>query len=264
MFGDSIINHHAERGTSSTIDSQQEIVLNFMASHTGDVIMALPVIETLEKNGHEVLIAIHKQYQPLLKHFDLKMIDSLEDYKKFVTPPIATITQHATQWWVNYFRTRPTRRKIKLNNRGLQAKARDLLPNNPIAIISMDSRNPTKRMTREFWHLTMEVLKRRGYHIVTIAPPDQAKYVETITFGVGDITNLAGKDSPELLPYILNEADVVITTDTAVSHLADAMGKYTITTFALHNYRTYKPFWNPRVALYVEDVERYLNGVNDK
>lgn len=235
-----------------------------MASHTGDVIMALPVIETLERNGHEVVIVIHKQYQPLLKHFNLKMVDSLEDYEKFVTPPIAIITYHATQWWMNYFRASPSRRKIKLNNKRLQIEAQNMIPNSPIAVISMDSRNPSKRMTKEFWHLTMRVLKRRGYNIVTIAPPDQAKYVETIIFGIGDITNLAGKDSPELLPYILNEADVVITTDTAVSHLADAMGKYTITTFALHNYRTYKPFWNPRVALYVEDVERYLNGVNDK
>ena len=206
--------------------------------------MAMPAIETLRREGVSVKVAIHPMYRPLLKVFNLEYIDVADS----PTPPFSAIKTHITDWWLDQFDLLPTRSPIvPVGENPFN------LPDRYI-VISPGSGSEYKRVADLFWN---KVAAGCDLPIVIIGSESEKRHIESLVRNVPGI-NLVGRDTPDTLIHILHNAEAVITTDTAISHLADAMSKFTITVFNHPNHKKFKPFWNAHVAFTPEDVLRYL------
>jgi ADP-heptose:LPS heptosyltransferase len=214
------------------------MVFNFEGRHSGDVIMAMPVITSLLKSGVDIKVYVDTTYRNLLNGFNLSYNNSPEGEDM---SDISKINYQITEYWLRKYNVHPYRHEFKIEK------------SNPKIIISPDSRDFNKRMPKEFWE---DVVKYCDGDVVMVGPKDAINYNKSLNLHVIDLT---GTDTiPELYSY-LNNARAVITTDTAISHLSDALNSVTITAFNQDNYKLFAPFWNPHIALTSRDVKDYLN-----
>lgn len=227
--------------------------------------MALPVIRALEERGVTVEVAIHPTHRPMLELFQLNFVDHLDRNGDVVTPCLRNLDGHATDWWIDELKVTPKKIIPQLDDDKLLQEARELVNQSDYFILSMDSRNHTKRPTQFFWDRIIDFLEGTDTPVIAVGPPDQKHYIDNILRNHPWVNNLSGKDSPILLPYILKNAKAVITTDTGTSHLSDALGIDTITVFVKRNEDIFHPYWNPRIALGVNDVKYHVEQIiNEK
>lgn len=74
------------------------------------------------------------------------------------------------------------------------------------------------------------LMEVEGTMPVLLGAPSDAPYVAAITADLA-VPSLIGRDSPELLPAVLTEVDVLVCGDTGVGHLAAALGTPVVTLF---------------------------------
>lgn len=216
--------------------------------------MAIPAIKSIEDKGGIVTVAISSEHHPILSIFKLNLTDNLpiELIPEMINPILPDIDGHITDWWLDILNVAPERYIPVVD---------DSYPNLPkeYVVLSMDSRNPHKRIPVTVW---TEIINSIDSPIVVISPPDQMDYVNSIlSVQSKEVINFAGQDTPATVPSILNKATAVVTTDTAISHLSDALGKYTITLFSGSDPEKFKPYWSPHVAKTSRDVIRYIKEV---
>lgn len=152
----------------------------------------------------------------------------------------------------------PVRGEIRLENPEHLDFASKWLPKDcKWALISPDAGDYHKQLSSQFWLDAINQCREFGYRPLIIGPPAAKSYNSAIA-DLARCSNFTGRDNPQSFPYILDRADIVVTTDTATSHFSDALDKFTITCFKKRNHDKFKPFWNPRVAYAVEDVVTHL------
>jgi len=98
----------------------------------------------------------------------------------------------------------------------------------------------------EFW------LKTTNYHLILPGHHTEFEYVESIVKLAGHsdrILNLAGKTTIPELMAVLQQADQLITTDTGIAHLGNAMGTFTVMLLGAADERVTAPIFSERLKM---------------
>lgn len=194
--------------------------------------MAMPAIASLRRSGIPVSVAIGNQHRHILKPFDLEYATTIRDSICMATN---YVHMQVTEFWLDKFQVEPFRHKVETDHA------------DSVVVISPDSRDSRKRMSIEFWE---EVLDSVNGEVVMIGPKDATAYNANLNKSL-KVVDLTG-DSIDSTFALLKHARAVITTDTAISHLSDAMNRVTITAFNRNNHDKFRPYWTPRVATNAE------------
>lgn len=216
------------------------MILNFSGQHSGDVMMAMPIITSLRRSGVDVKVFVNEDYRPLLYGFELTYADRPEG------PQLSTtnINGHVTEFWLDFFNVQPVRMEIET------AYAE------PTVVLSPDTRIYQRRISNEFWKSIVEWCQGRNLPVTVIGPKDAIVY-NSFLDDLG-VTNLTGKQSIPETYATLKHAIAVVTTDTGTSHLSDALNDVTITAFKRDNEHKFAPYWNRRAVKTVDDAIKQL------
>lgn len=216
------------------------MILNFAGQHSGDVIMAMPVITSLRRSGVDVKVFVGEQYRPFLYGFDLTYTDRPEG------PKLSTdsIDRHVTEFWLEFFNVNPVRMEIETEYA------------QPSVVLSPDTRIYQRRISNEFWKAVVDWCHAHDLPVTVIGPQDAIAY-NSFLDDMG-VTNLTGKQSIPETYATLRHALAVVTTDTGTSHLSDALNDVTITAFKRHNDYKFAPYWNRRVVKTSDDAIKLL------
>ena len=98
----------------------------------------------------------------------------------------------------------------------------------------------------EFW------MKTTNYHLILPGHHTEFDYVEHIAKLAGHsdrIFNLAGKTTIPELMAVLQQADQLITTDTGIAHLGNAMGTHTVMLLGAADERVTAPIFTERLRM---------------
>lgn len=216
------------------------MILNFNGQHSGDVIMAMPVIASLRRSGVDVKVFVGPNYRPLLYGFKL-------DYAAQPEGPILTTTDihhHVTEFWLEFFNVAPVRMDVETEYA------------EPSVVLSPDTRIYQRRLPNEFWEAVVAWCQSRNLPITVIGPKD-AIASNAFLDGLG-VTNLTGKQTIPETYATLKHALAVVTTDTGTSHLSDALNDVTMTVFKRGDEHKFAPYWNRRVVKSAEDAIKQL------
>lgn len=222
------------------------MILNFEGQHSGDVIMAMPVITSLRHSGVDVKVYVGKDFQPFLYGFKLDYAD------KPVGPPLRThnIDTHITEFWLEFFNVKPVRMNIQTD----EAES--------TVVLSPDTRIRERKLSNEFWIDVVEWCNNHNLPVTVIGPNDAV--VNNSFLDALGVTNLTGKQSIPETYATLKHALAVVTTDTGTSHLSDALNDVTITAFKRSNEHKFAPYWNRRVVKTSEDAIKQLETLINK
>lgn len=222
------------------------MILNFEGQHSGDVIMALPVITSLRRSGVDVKIYVADDYKHLLTGFGLEYVS------KPIGPKLSTqnITGHATEFWLDYFRVEPVKMDVST------------LPATSTVVLSPDARTDVRRFPNEFWEAIVWWCSDRNLPVTVIGPKDAVK--RNAFLSGSNITNLTGEQTIEETYATLKHALAVVTTDTGTSHLSDALNDVTITAFRVNNDEKFAPYWNRRVVKDLSSTIKHLETLINK
>jgi heptosyltransferase-3 len=99
-------------------------------------------------------------------------------------------------------------------------------PDEPYAVLHAYPKFNYKMWRQEAWVEIAQWLKSRGLRVVLSGSGDAAElaYVDAIARAVPNAVNLAGKLTLSQLAYVLNRARAYAGPDTAVTHMAAALG----------------------------------------
>ena len=191
--------------------------------------MAMPAIASLRRSGIPVQVAVGNQFRHILKPFDLEYATTINHSISMET---GYIHMQVTEYWLDKFQVEPVRHSIETDHA------------DSVVVISPDSRTVDKRMPTEFWE---EVVSSVKGEVVMIGPKDAIGYNHNLnkTLNVVDLTG----EPLDMTFALLKHARAVVTTDTAISHLSDAMNRVTVTAFNRNNHDKFRPYWTPRVAM---------------
>lgn len=200
--------------------------------------MAMPAIASLRRSGIPIQVAVGNQFRHILKPFDLEYASTIRDSINMATD---YVHMQVTEYWLDKFQVEPFRYHVETDYA------------DSVVVISPDSRNPQKLMSTEFWE---EVVASVNGEVVMIGPKDAVSYNHNLnkTLKVVDLTG----ESMDVTFALLKHARAVVTTDTAISHLSDAMNRVTVTAFNRNNHDKFRPYWTPRIAMTAENALSHL------
>ncbi len=108
----------------------------------------------------------------------------------------------------------------------------------PYAVLHMSPKYAYKTWTAAGWHELAHWLHQRGLVVLVAGggASDELRYIDSLLVGLPDNTvNVAGKLGLGALAYVLSRAAMYVGTDTAVTHMAAALGVPTVALFGPSN-----------------------------
>lgn len=219
------------------------IQFDLKGKHTGDVLLALPVMEGIKSLGHVPVVSVsNKYYAPLsilgIERSTTKPDVSVKPYKKK--------DRHTTDNWLAAFARiginvtpRPSFPTIQPNS---------LLLGNGWCLIQPWCEYSRKEWNVKNWIEVIKGLEQENIKVAIAGPLDykaRANYICNNTSAV----NLIGKDNKDTWSTTIAAADVVISPDSGAAHMADALGKPAVVLFGPTNEKVWAPYWNRQFVI---------------
>jgi len=221
---------------SQDSSERHSIVFPLGGAHTGDLLLALPAIGAALQERDVVVSGLEPRYYAALRH--LPVVFRHASPAGIVLRPTWQVGTHRTDGWLDALGLPPVRMPLPL--RGL-APARNLLPDAPWALLSPWADFASKRWPTEAWCALADTLQALGLRVAVIGPPSARTMADAIAAHAH--LNLVGWDTPETWPALLTRAAIVISTDTACVHMADALGIPVVGLYGHTRIDEYGPYW---------------------
>lgn len=213
-------------------------VFALSGAHTGDLLLALPAIGAALEWGGVMVSGLAPRYYAALTHLPLRYLHA--PTAGALLRPQWRAGQHRTEAWLDALPGRPRPARVPIPVHGL-ARARELLPGEAWALLSPWADFPGKRWHAAGWRAVAEGLVELGYRVALVGPPKAATMAREIASP--SITDLTGRDTPQSWPALLARAALVVSTDTASVHMADALGIPVVGLYGYTRIAEFGPFW---------------------
>ncbi|GEM_PF-2320510 len=225
-------------------------VFALQGAHTGDLVMAMPAIGAALKRGPVGVAGLKPQYYAALQDLPVHYRVRFHDGRRLVARRTAGL--HMTEVWLRCLGEDVAPVRLPFPVRG-NAQLDRLLPFGPWVLLSPWSDFAPKRWDPGHWHLLAGHIAASGWRVAVTGPPRAA---ELGRFIAGPIhLNLVGRDGPEDWPGLLRRAALVISTDSAPVHVADAMDIPVIGLYGHTRIDEFGPFWRRDLCVQAGSME---------
>lgn len=210
-----------------------KLSFQFGQAHTGDVILALPVIEGAKARGYETEVVVGSKYYKPLAFTGIPRADKASQGYRKLYPRVKT-NRHRTEDWL------ASLKRIGLDvtpTRTLARPSTVALPKDYI-LLQPWCEMETKRWQLQHWAQVAAELKAKGRTVVVGAP--SCYRAECVVIPA---LNYAGKDKDNWEATVAG-ASLVISVDSGALHMADLLGKPSIGLYGCMPSSVWAPFWN--------------------
>ncbi|MDQ1120691.1 MULTISPECIES: glycosyltransferase family 9 protein [Pseudoxanthomonas] len=215
------------------------VVFPLAGRHTGDLLLALPAIGWALQHGPVGIDGLRPQYYQAFRALPLRFGLGFPSGRRLKPRPRRGV--HATDIWLESLGegAMPVKVPLALYD---DSTAERLLPGTGWIVLSPWSDFEPKRWGVERWRNLAEQVAAAG-HPVAIVGPQRAYALAEAIAGQRHL-NLAGQDSPLNWPSLLRRASLVVSTDSAPVHVADALGVPVIGLYGHTRLCEYGPYWH--------------------
>lgn len=225
-------------------------VFPMRGAHAGDLLMALPAIGAALAWGPVTVSALAPRYYSPFRRLPISF--------RFASPPGHTLCpehkrgSHSTEVWLDALPQKAQPVRLSLPLMGIESAAA-LLPRGDWILLSPWSDFAPKRWTPKAWCEVAAYGRQLGYRVAVMGPPQARELCNTIENASGCV-NLVGRDTPDTWPALFTRAALVITTDSAPVHLADALGIPAIGLYGHTTVAEFGPYWNRELCVEAEGM----------
>lgn len=221
-------------------------------NHTGDLLLALPVIKGLEEAGYEVGVQMPEIYYRPLSFLNLPRFTNIPKHCIAVTK-YTKKGRHKTSNWIESLKQHgiyvtPVKAILDI------VPNVSLLPDSNWCLLQPWCEDESKQYPVEVWQAIADRATAKGMKVALAGP---AKYKEQI---VGAL-NIVGQDK-DTWPSTIAAASLVVSVDSGAGHLADALGIPTIVLFKSTDPDEWAPYWDRSgVVTNLEDALKVMDNI---
>lgn len=226
------------------------IVFPMRGAHTGDLVMALPAIGAALAWGPVTVSGLAPRYYFPFRSLPVDFRFAPES--GHVLRPARKRDLHRTDLWLSSLPQPAEPIRLSLPLFGTE-NAETILPGRDWVLLSPWADFRPKQWRVQRWRAVAESALGLGYRVAVLGPPGAARMCADIA--QQDCLDLVGKDAPDTWPALLARASLVISTDTASCHVADALGVPVIGLYGHTAVAEYGPYWNREYCLNEEGMD---------
>ena len=226
-------------------------VFELAGAHTGDLVMALPAIGAALRRGPVGVAGLKPRHYAALHglpvHYRVRFLDGRR------IEACRTAGMHMSEVWLRCLGDDidPVRLPFPIEG---SAEVDPLLPAGRWVFLSPWSDFAAKRWVPAHWHRLAGHIASSGWRVAIVGPP---RAMELGQFIAGPLhINLVGCDSARTWPALLRRAALVISTDSAPVHVADAMGIPVIGLYGLSRIEEFGPYWRRDLCVQADSMEQ--------
>ncbi len=225
-----------------------------IAGHTGDLLLAMPAINALKQDGHEVKVHMNPRfYAPV---------------ENIVEVPLVTDPKTSGNWkhlhWRRGHITDAWVYSLRKQGHKVVPYSKKSMPEGDYILIQPWAEDESKMFHPSMWRAVVESLA--GASVVVGAPGAYHDTGEYIVEGFPNAVNYCGKDSGKWATTVA-KASKVISIDSGAAHLADYLGKDVLVLFKSTDPKVWAPTWsrksylsNPSKDELAQAAEKLING----
>lgn len=204
-----------------------------MGTHTGDLVLALPVIEGARALGHEVEVVIHEKYYQPVQWAGLPRVDMPSRDMSRVVPYIKN-GRHRTDDWLQSL----SRRGIVVEPTRTAARPAPSPLGSDYTLIQPWCEDAAKMWPPQKWAEVVRQLEASGHRVVVAGPKH---FSEQIARMGGE--NYAGQDKGSWASTV-SGAKLVLSVDSGAAHVADMLGIPTVVLYSFMPSSVWSPYWD--------------------
>lgn len=226
------------------------IVFPMRGAHAGDLVMALPAIGAAMAWGPVTVAGLAPRYYSPFRRLPVTFLYA--EPEGHVLRPNRVRGKHQTDTWLESLPqpARPIRLDIPLFGTDSAAA---MLPGSDWVLLSPWSDFAPKRWTVEGWRAVAALAQQLGYRVAVTGPPQSIELCGSIASA--GCTNLAGEDTLDNWPAVLARASVVVSTDSATGHVADALGIPVIGLYGYTRLAEFGPYWEREYCVSADGMD---------
>ena len=236
------------------------VVFDIGKYHTGDMILALPVMQALKNLGKDVEVSVLRRYYEPARECGIQRYDGRGGLK---VRPYTRPGRHRTDDWLARMDRLGYKDLVPARTEWSTKANTELLPGGGWVLFQPWCENPSKQWPVMRWRELGRRLMQDG-HKVAVAGPASFRASADLIPG----KNICGMDKDNWASTI-KVADVVVSVDSGAVHVADALGVKCISMYSdVMPVEVWHPYWDQSgvisrrrmTDITVDDILGKLNG----
>lgn len=213
--------------------------------------MAMPAIGAALRRGPVGIAGLKPQYYAALRGLPVHYRIRFNEGRRIAMR--RTQGRHMTELWLHGLGEAVAPVRLPFPIMGAN-EVDPLLPAGRWVLLSPWSDFEPKRWEAARWHRLAAHIAASGWRVAVIGP---RQAVDLADFIAGPLhLNLAGRDAPHNWPALLRRAALVISTDSAPVHVADAMGIPVIGLYGHTQVNEFGPYWRRDLCIQADGMEQ--------
>lgn len=202
--------------------------------NAGDIMLAMPYIQSLKNVGYNISIAAPKKaYLPIKELCNVSLSSAL--IRGISNIRFLGTAKHITDRWGEALRVR----NIHIEPSRIDPSSYK----GSTVLLQPWCLDVNKRFNTEYWKEAAKVALEAGFCVRIAGPKEYMNEANLIKGSLPDIENYVGKDKDCWVDTIRNSC-LVVTPDSGAGHVADALGIPTVVLFKSTDPEVWAPYWD--------------------